>query len=54
MAKTTSGGKTKRTAAKRSVTRKAVEQSERVDLYQEITDQIVAEMEAGTIPWAQP
>ena len=54
MAKTTSGGKTKRTAAKRSVTRKAVEQSERVDLYQEITDQIVAEMEAGAVPWAQP
>ena len=54
MAKTTSGGKTRRTAAKRSVIRKAVKNSERVDLYQEITDQIVAEMEASTVPWAQP
>ena len=36
MAKTTNGGKTKRTTAKRSATRKAVERSERVDLYQGI------------------
>ena len=27
---------------------------ERADLYQEITDQIIAELEAGTVPWAQP
>ena len=30
------------------------QQVERADLYQEITDQIIAELEAGTVPWAQP
>jgi antirestriction protein ArdC len=28
--------------------------SDRVSLYQEITDKIVAELEAGRAPWVQP
>ena len=54
MAKTTNGGKAKGGATKRSATRKAVEGSERVDLYQEITDEMIAQLEAGTVPWVQP
>ena len=35
-------------------TGKGAHGGERADLYQEITDQIIAELEAGTVPWAQP
>ena len=28
--------------------------NDRTGLYQEITDKIIAELEAGRIPWAQP
>ena len=50
---TNSTAKAKR-AGKRGTTRKAVERSERVDLYQEITDEMIAQLEAGTVPWVQP
>ena len=50
---TTTRTKTKG-AGKRSATRRAVERSERVDLYQEITDEMIAQLEAGTVPWVQP
>ena len=43
-----------KTVGKRGSTRKAVERSERVDLYQEITDEMIAQLEAGTVPWVQP
>ena len=33
---------------------KGTNTKDRADLYQEITDQIIAELEAGTVPWAQP
>ena len=50
-------GTTNRTTkGKRRTTRRGVEKpaEDRADLYQEITDQIIAELEAGTVPWAQP
>ena len=28
--------------------------SERANLYQQITDRIIAELEAGRVPWVQP
>ena len=47
-------GKTTNRADKRSTTRMAVASSGRVDLYQEITDEMIAQLEAGTVPWVQP
>ena len=51
-------GTAKAAKAKRTTTSKrrqnAGEPVERADLYQEITDSIIAELEAGTVPWAQP
>ena len=29
-------------------------QTERTSLYQDVTDRIVAELEAGRVPWVQP
>ena len=54
MTGTTNGTAKAKRAGKRSGTRKAVERSERVDLYQEITDEMIAQLEAGTVPWVQP
>ena len=60
MKRTATKGRTgKRTADARrsgtdSDTGKGAHGGERADLYQEITDQIIAELEAGTVPWAQP
>lgn len=43
-----------KTNPKSRKTQKTKPAAERADLYQEITDQVVAELEAGTVPWAQP
>ena len=51
---TTKRTNTKGSTNQRSATRRAVERSERVDLYQEITDEMIAQLEAGTVPWVQP
>lgn len=33
---------------------KAAPRTERVDLYKQITDKIIAQLEAGSVPWVQP
>ena len=55
--KTANGRTNTKTASRtgtRSAARKAVASSDRVDLYQEITDEMIAQLEAGTVPWVQP
>lgn len=34
--------------------RKAQMSTERIDLYQKVTDQIIAQLERGTVPWVRP
>jgi antirestriction protein ArdC len=42
--------------AKRSAGRKAAQEkpASRTDLYDEVTQRIIAELEAGRLPWVQP
>ena len=41
-----------RSASRAAAPRRAP--SDRASLYQEITDKIIAELEAGRVPWVQP
>lgn len=45
---------TKKSAKQNTHRRRLTAKTERVDLYQHVTDTIIAQLEQGTVPWVQP